>query len=181
MADNYIEKKMEEHRHGARPMFRRSPSGNKPHSYAMPCNIRGAFVIGDKQLSDVMSACARMLRDTSCRVAFCCADHSFGTQTAQSHGLQFYRVDNCGEKTIDNAINLAAKAFGSIDVVLRQSEDTIYANIYGNESIIKIENGCPVQKVALAIIYITLPQSVSVGLCGKFSINKDGVLSVIKY
>lgn len=180
MADNYIENKMEEHRHGVRPTFRRSPSGNKPHTYAMPCNIRGAFIIGENQLSNVLLACARTIRDTSCRVAFCCTDYSFGTQTAQSYGLQFYKVNDCSEGTTDNAINLATKAFGSMDVVICQSGNTIYADIYGNDSILEIENDCPAQKAALAIMYLTLPQSISVGLSGKFAIDKDGILSVIK-
>ncbi len=71
MADNYLEKKMEEHRQSQRRVSPyRSPSGNKPNTAIMPCALRGAFIIGGESLSEALMACAAALRSTSCRTAF---------------------------------------------------------------------------------------------------------------
>jgi|GEM_PF-1141240 len=180
MADNYLEKKMEEHRQGVRPVFRRSPSGNKPHTFAMPCEIRGAFVIGDKELSETLLACACALRDASCRVAVCCSDKVFGNKSAQKFGLQYYPVADCEASTIDGALTHATEVFGNIDVILRESDGIIFADICGLKSQITAANGCTPKTVALALMYLTLPHSINLGLCGKFSINEEGKLSVVE-
>lgn len=180
MADNYLEKKMEEHRQGVRPVFRRSPSGNKPHTFAMPCNIRAAFIVGDEQLDDILLACAVTLRDTSCRVAFCCTDRSFGSSTAQKHGLRYYPVSDKDYAAVNRAIEQANASLGNIDVVLSRDQNIITADIFGNKCRIEIGQDCPAKAVATAIVYLTLPQSVSLGLKGNFVLSGEGDLSIVE-
>lgn len=180
MADNYLEKKMEEHRQGVKPVFRRSPSGNKPHTFAFPCTIRNAFIIGNEQLDDILLACAMTIRDTSCRVAFCCTDKVFGSTTAQKYGLQYYPIQNLDSETIEHAIELATTTLGNMDVVIRKRQNTIIAEISGRRSYIDIDKECASKIAATAVVYLTLPQSISLALGGNFNLNKDGILSVVK-
>lgn len=180
MADNYLEKKMEEHRHGIRPVFRRSPSGNKPHTFCMPCNIKSAFIIGDEQLDDILLACASTLRETSCRVAFCCTDRMFGSSTAQKYGLQYYPIPTTAQRNIDNAIETAGVMIGNIDVIVSKRPNGISVDILGNKSNIDIDKCCNIKDVANAIVYLTLPQSIGLGLIGNFNLNSEGILSIVK-
>lgn len=185
MADNYLEKKMEEYRSGAyRKPERRSPSGVKPHTAQLPCALRGAFIIGSERLSPLLQACATALRSTSCRTAFCCTDKSFGNATAQALGLQYYPIKDNERATILSVMDNARENLGEIDVVAIEEKGKLNVDIYGSKSIISPAADCPEDIFTLSasrlVIYLSLPQSADLGVAGRYLVGSDGHLSIIK-
>ncbi len=185
MADNYLEKKMEEHRQSQRRVSPyRSPSGNKPNTAIMPCALRGAFIIGGESLSEALKACAAALRSTSCRTAFCCTDRKSGNTMSQSLGLQYYPVDNCDDETVNSTIKKAQEAFGAIDVVVKEINGSVSVDIMGLRSTISADADCTDMVFAKAaagtLLYLALPQSKDLGISGNYIIDANGRLSVIE-
>lgn len=179
MADNYLEKKMEEHRQraGARTT-KLSPVGTKPHTVVLPYTLRGAVLIGDDILSPALEACGKALVSTSCRVAFSCRDRAFGSRLAQSAGMMYIPADK------EACMAQAAKSFGAVDIVLRGDCNNMSAVIHGLKSeLIKEEVCCDdvfIRGASQAIIYLSLPQSIYLNICGTFLIDADGMLSKVE-
>lgn len=185
MADNYLEKKMEEYRRRTpRPVMRRSPSGVARNIAAMPCALNGAFIVCNGQLSPLLCACAKALRDTSCRIGFCSTDHSYGNKTAQQLSLQFYPIAELTDTSVENAIFKATESFGKIDALIKEIDSGVEISGDGRISTITAADDCP-EDVFLSvaprfIVYLLLPQSRDLGISGKFIVGSGGHLSVIK-
>ncbi len=180
MADNYLEKKMEEHRQGRqRIAMHKSPSGNKPHTALLPYSLRTAFVAGQQFLSPALVACAKALRDTSCKVAISCSDKVFGSRTAQSSGLQYFPTG-----ININVLDMVNAAYGSLDVIVTEESGVLYFDICGNRSSVSPANGCLDSTFSTEssklLLYLSLPQSLELRLCGDYLIGSDGRLSEVK-
>lgn len=113
MADNYIEKKMEELRsgiHAARRTSRRTCVRQSSSGTGMPGDLTlrfaelRVFVCGDAATS-LGRAVVSALREVGCKVAFSGADSARGTEMSRSLGAQFHPLRNPS----DNAA-LAASA-----------------------------------------------------------------------
>lgn len=91
MADNYLEKKMEEHRSrtGVTPR-RHSPTGLKPGTAAFSFGRRSIIVYGVAESPALAAAVVRALGDTGSRVAFLSTDLAGGQRLAQSTGTRHY-------------------------------------------------------------------------------------------
>ena len=92
MADNYLEKKMEEYRSGvlSRPYARRvSLTGSRPGTVSF--KIDPLRVLVTDASDDVGRAVVTRLREAGCRVAFACADDKAGR--ALSHHLIFFYIN----------------------------------------------------------------------------------------
>lgn len=89
MADNYLEKKMEEHRRGSfKPQRRTTPSGTPPGKVLMPFDLQRAVLTADgTEVPPVLSAFAKALRCTGCRVALCCEATKAATAFARQNSL----------------------------------------------------------------------------------------------
>lgn len=118
MADNYLEKKMEEHRSGRanRPAVRRTPTGAKPGTISVKFPIRRVFVTGGA--NGIGRAIVKAFCDAGCRVAFCDIDNKAGSVTAQATGSQFHPVDVTDAFALDACVQRVIDAWGDIDVLI---------------------------------------------------------------
>jgi NAD(P)-dependent dehydrogenase (short-subunit alcohol dehydrogenase family) len=118
MADNYLEKKMEEHRSGKanRPAVRRTPTGAKPGTINVKFPVRRVFVTGGAR--GIGRAIVAAFCNAGCRVAFCDIDHKAGTATAQATGSQFHPVDVTDAVALDACVQRVIDAWGDIDVLI---------------------------------------------------------------
>lgn len=114
MADNYLEKKMEEHRRGAlsRTNVRRMPlSGEQPGTVRM--KIDTLRVIVTDGAGDYAPAIIGRLRGAGCRVAFRSDDEKGGRALAQKSGARFYPASFAGCVADD-----LTKVWGGVDAVI---------------------------------------------------------------
>ncbi len=118
MADNYLERKMEEHRAGKRPQVTRrlSPSGSRPGELKVKFPPRRVFVTGGA--SGIGKAIVTAFCNAGCRVAFCDIDTRKGSATAQSTGSRFYPVDVADAAALTAAMEHLIDDWGDIDVIV---------------------------------------------------------------
>lgn len=119
MADNYLEKKMEEYR--SKPQVKKS--GLKPSSLSTKDGVisvkfpsRRVFVTGGAH--GIGRAIVKAFRDAGCRVAFCDNDEKQGNATAQSTGAQFYPVDVTDVTQLDKCLDALFEKWGDIDIIV---------------------------------------------------------------
>lgn len=113
MADNYLEKKMEEHRRGTVRTVARSlsPVGERRGTVSFKIDdLRVLVTDGD---SDCGAATVRRLREAGCKVAFVAADNRTGRNLAQAVGARHYPASFSGDVAED-----LFKAWGGIDVAV---------------------------------------------------------------
>ncbi len=118
MADNYLEKKMEEHlKGGPRQRVRRlSPSGNRPGKLTVDFPPRRVYVTGGA--SGIGAAIVKAFCDAGCKVAFCDIDPKAGAATAQKSGAQFHPVDVTDTKALEASVRRVQEQWGAIDVMI---------------------------------------------------------------
>lgn len=125
MADNYLEKRMDDLRAG------RIGAGNRP-ALSVSGRLKGAgglgslgeaypglrvFVAGGA--AGVGRALVKAFRDAGCRVAFCDADARGGNATSQKLGARFYNVDGADDEAVEGALADMRRHWGGVDVVAR--------------------------------------------------------------
>lgn len=118
MADNYLERKMEEYRSGKtqQRVVKRTPSGAKPGTINIKFPSRRVFITGGAK--GIGRAIVEAFRNADCKVAFCDKDSKTGTATAQATGAQFYPVDVTDANSLDLCVDRVIKAWGDIDVIV---------------------------------------------------------------
>ena len=140
MADNYLEKKMEEHRmrSSAVKLARRmSPSGARPGAVNLKLASQRILVTN---VSDEMSkTIVGHLREAGCKVAFMCEDDRLGRELSQKTGSRFY-PSKLAEKVYDDLRN----EWGGIDLAVIFNDDMSVDP--GVERIIYIGKKSPVIK-----------------------------------
>lgn len=184
MADNYLERKMEEHRSGGGSFSYRkrlTPTGRLSGNLVLKFPPRRVFVTdGASSLGEVI---VRAFREAGCRVAFCDVDPGRGTAVAQRSGARFYPfgvVDAMADVVrlwggIDVLVNLnPASAADATVFLLDQSVDALteycrIIDIYPAES--KVQGDYPAsvtinsvipgspENVAKAALFISLPEN----------------------
>lgn len=118
MADNYLERKMEDYRAGKgnSPKSQRVSSMHKPGTINIKFPPRRVFVTGGA--SGIGKAIVEAFRKADCRVAFCDIDAKAGATTAQATGAQFYPVDVCDVEALEACLARLLNAWGDIDVIV---------------------------------------------------------------
>lgn len=118
MADNYLERKMEEHRAGRGVSYRPklTPSGKKQGEISLKFPPRRVFVTGGA--SGIGKAIVTAFRNAGCRVAFCDVNVKEGTLTAQSSGARFYPVDVTDVAALEQCMHDIFDLWGDIDVLI---------------------------------------------------------------
>lgn len=118
MADNYLERKMEEHRAGNATAYRPklTPSGKRQGELTFKFPPRRVFVTGGA--SGIGKAVVKAFCDAGCKVAFCDNDNTAGTRTAQSLGARFYPVDVTDVTALEACMQSLFDLWGDIDVVV---------------------------------------------------------------
>lgn len=100
MADNYLEKKMEEHRNGSRTMFR-----------AQKKKTRAVFIT-DGLSPEGRGNIRTLSAGGDCRIAFAGTDSREGSRLAQATGSRFYCLT--ARLTLDRAIADASARFAPL-------------------------------------------------------------------
>ena len=126
MADNYLEKRMEEYRAG-----RLAPRTRVVARGGVVRREKGEFVVEFPQMRVVVlgggiglaEAVAKAFRTVDCQVALCHADSRSLTPFAQRHGLRYYPID-AAEKW-ERVSDDVTSRWGGVDVVvdLRECSD----------------------------------------------------------
>lgn len=119
MADNYLERKMEEHRNGGsvrKPVRKVAAAGNLPGVWRLPYAERRVLLLGDGSALDRMIS--EQLRSTGCKVAFMGGDKGASTELARRIGAQFHPVDYDCDGAMRKSVALICRAWGDIDAVV---------------------------------------------------------------
>ncbi len=124
MADNYLEKRMDDLRSG------RTGAGSRP-ALSVSGRLKGCTGLGVLGVeypglrvfvtcgaTGVGRALVRAFRDAGCRVAFCDADAKGGNATSQELGARFYNVDGSEETSMERALADMRRHWGGVDVVV---------------------------------------------------------------
>lgn len=104
MADNYLEKKMEEYRGGTRRVFKDRRKKSR------------AVFVKDGLSDEGRRLIASLVAEGDCRVAFAAYDSKEGTRLAQSTGSRFYPLT--ARLTLDDAIADAAAHFAPLPMAV---------------------------------------------------------------
>ncbi len=115
MADNYLEKKFEEHN--------RMPS-SRPKA-TKPVKPRRVFVTGGA--NGIGRAIVHSLRVAGNTVAFCDIDKEAGEELARSTGTLFYRVDVRNAVELEGCLAQLVERWGDIDAVVNNVGVTGYS------------------------------------------------------
>lgn len=118
MADNYLERKMEEYRSGKGVTYRHrtTPTGARPGTLNVKFPSRRVLVTGGA--SGIGRAIVKAFCDAGCRVAFCDIDSKAGAATAQATGAQFHPVDVRDAAALERCMDRLLEAWGDIDVIV---------------------------------------------------------------
>ena len=107
MADNYLEKKMEELRSGKLTIKKAIP-GIKP-------GARRVLIAGG--CHGIAREKALEFRKSGCRVAIFDSDEQVGRKMAYDHGIRFHRVDINDKETLGKEMTALLNAWRGIDTI----------------------------------------------------------------
>lgn len=119
MADNYLERKMEEYRSGKASMPPRrklTPSGQKPGKISIDFPPRRVYVTGGA--SGIGRAIVEAFCHAGCQVAFCDIDRKAGPKTAQACGAQFHPLDVADSEALAASLDRVIAQWGGLDIVV---------------------------------------------------------------
>ncbi|MDE7154627.1 MAG: SDR family oxidoreductase [Muribaculaceae bacterium] len=118
MADNYLERKMEEHRSGgAAPRRKKSlVAGKRSGELTVKFPPRRVLVTGGA--NGIGRAVVEAFRKADCTVDFIDIDRKAGQLTAQQTGARFIPADLADAEQLEQALDLVLKSRGDIDVVV---------------------------------------------------------------
>lgn len=118
MADNYLERKMEDYQNGKSSFTKRRQTSDtaKPGILNVKFPPRRVFVTGGA--SGIGRAIVEAFRKADCRVAFCDIDQKAGAATAQATGAQFHPVDVRNVETLETCMARLLELWGDIDVIV---------------------------------------------------------------
>lgn len=166
MADNYLERKMEELRSGAprKSVHKVASLGCRPGIWEVPFAERRVVVAGNGSDLDVMMV--EQLRSVGCKVAFMGGGKKDGNELACRTGAQFHPTKYDDWEGLMRSVALVCRAWGDIDVVICTVEhlpvplleawnnyrnDKPYPNSYGGRIITVNGAGLPENGVLEAL------------------------------
>jgi len=123
MADNYLEKRFEEHYS--------QPAAKAKH--AKPIKIRRVFVTGGA--AGIGAAIVRMLRLAGNNVAFCDIDAEKGEVLQKTTGTHFFHVDVRNVKELEAAFDAVVEKWGGVDILVNNVGVSRFANIVSDEAL----------------------------------------------
>ncbi len=174
MADNYLERKMEEYARGVRRPASRSTALQRPGTAVLPIPLLHVLIECEDVSAAQVSGTVRAFTAAGCRVAFRCSDAGAGARAAQA--LSARALPLSPEGAVDNLL----KAWGSVDVIVNFSSDTAAAekmaasageclrrliNVGAQPIRMELPQGCTSNAVCSGsnvpadVVYLSLPQS----------------------
>lgn len=117
MADNYLEKRMEDYRAGRQGNAYRPKQSPSLQKSKLP-RLR-VFVTGGA--SGIGREIVRAFRQENCQVSFCDIDNRRGTETAQATGAKFYPVDIADAGRLTACLDSVIADRGDIDVIVNNA------------------------------------------------------------
>ena len=152
MADNYIEKKFEEHLASRAKQVKRASAtlhGKKSECVQLHFPPRRVFVTGGA--NGIGAAIVAAFRKADCNVAFCDCDSKNGAKTAQHTGARFYPLDVTDSAALDAALVDVATLWGDIDIIVNN------VGIFGGKDLweSEIDDFDKVMRTNLYPVYIT--------------------------
>lgn len=125
MADNYLEKKMEEHRRGVQPRPKHySYTGQTPGKLTISFTRQPVFIIYDG--AELTQCAVESFAAAGCPVAFTGTNRNSGKELAQRTGSRFCPSESLDFSEIVRHFNLFSEAKGAVAVVVC---DEIYHDI----------------------------------------------------
>lgn len=123
MADNYLERKFEEHfrqKDAKNKLLRRAAdaSARKGCMMRIPEGLR-VFVTGGA--AGIGRCIVKTFRAAGCKVAFCDIDERAGQATAEALGAQYHPVDVTDTAALEQSMQHVADTWGGIDVVVNNA------------------------------------------------------------
>lgn len=117
MADNYLEKKMDDYRGVVRRTVKNIPvRGCRSGFMELPFPPRRVLVMDGT--CNVGKCIVESLRNTGCKVAFTSSDRDKGKSLAESCGAQFHPVDLSDVRSMEHTVMSLCRAWGDLDVVI---------------------------------------------------------------
>lgn len=181
MADNYLERKMEEHTRGQRRVASRSTALQRPGTAVLPLPMLHVLIECEDVTRPDVTATIRAFTAAGCKVAFRCDNASSGARAAQA--LSARALPLTPEAAVDNLL----KAWGAVEVIINFLPETSAAETMalragtGLRRLINVgkipivtrlppsctSNAvCPDGNIPANILYLSLPQSSALnGIC----------------
>lgn len=119
MADNYLERKMEDYRSGKSVKLAHkkiTPTGEKPGKISIDFPPRRVYVTGGAK--GIGRAIVSAFCRAGCQVAFCDIDEKAGRQTAQAFGAQFHPLDVADSVALASSLSNVIDRWGGLDIVI---------------------------------------------------------------
>ncbi|MCM1092652.1 MAG: SDR family oxidoreductase [Lachnospiraceae bacterium] len=119
MADNYLEKRMEEYRAGKLAPKRQIihvPVSKKSGDFCLSFECLNVIVLGG--CFELASAVVEAFRKVDCRVALCHDAEKECRVLAQRSGCRYYPFDPCDEERCDYMVDDVEARWGGVDVVV---------------------------------------------------------------
>lgn len=124
MADNYLEKKMDDYRRGITSKVSRRSSSTSAGNGAVEIKPgRIGLLIGDVQL--LQAALTVLQRIAGLKIAFVGTDYREGRRLAQASGSLFVPVSSLGVAAHQPLLDAAAGRWGGLDLVVTDFPDDI--------------------------------------------------------
>lgn len=119
MADNYLEKRMEDYRAGKLAPKRQVvhvPVAKKSGDFCLSFDSMNVIVLGG--CFELASAVVEAFRKVDCRVALCHTDEKNCRGLSQRSGCRYYPFDPCDEERRDYMVDDVEARWGGVDVVI---------------------------------------------------------------
>lgn len=118
MADNYLERKMEDMRNGlrSRPTSGRGLSGSRKGCVQFPFPPRKVMLVGIGH--ELALPMIRAFSKSGSKVAFIDSDKEHGTLFARNEGVRFHHLAGDGDSEIEKAFNEIIKAWRDVDIII---------------------------------------------------------------
>lgn len=119
MADNYLEKRMEDYRAGKLAPKRQVvhvPVSKKNGDFCLSFDCLNVIVLGG--CFELASAVVYAFRKVDCRVALCHVDEKNCRGLSQRSGCRYYPFDPCDDERRDYVVDDVEACWGGVDVVI---------------------------------------------------------------
>ncbi|MDE5789993.1 MAG: hypothetical protein K2H96_02025 [Muribaculaceae bacterium] len=116
MADNYLERKMEDLRRGTPVSSRRTSSGPQKGYVRFPFPARKVMIAG---LNGILALpVIREFSKPGCKVAFIHSDAGIGSRFAREEGVRFHHLSNDDSISLEKAFDETIKAWREVDIIV---------------------------------------------------------------